>query len=38
MIGNSNDWKIVSLSISKIELINEGNSSEDTRLLAFSKL
>jgi len=34
----SNDWKIVSLSISKIELINEGNSSEDTRLLAFSKL
>lgn len=34
----SKDWKIVSLSISKIELIDEGNSSVDTRLLAFSKL
>lgn len=36
--GISNDWKIISLSNSKIELIDEGNSSEDTRLLSFSNL
>lgn len=32
------DWKIVSLSISKIELSKVSSNEEDTKLLTFSKL